>query len=77
LTKNELGDEENGSVDLPYNTSKRDMYEYYFFNRGWVVKSDNKGRYPTFPDYKRHKTDYMFWQEDMEAYEVCYWWTFR
>jgi hypothetical protein len=68
LTKNELRDEEKGDVDLPSNTSKRNMYDQYFFNRGWAVNSDNKGRCPKVPDYKRRNTDDMFWKDDMEAY---------
>jgi hypothetical protein len=77
LTKTELRDEEIGAVDLPSNTTKREMYELYCFNRGWTVKSDNKGRYPKVVDYKRRKVDDMFWQEDMESFEVCSWWSFR
>jgi hypothetical protein len=52
LTKTELRDEDIGAVDLPSNTTKREMYELYCFNWGWTVKSDNKGRYPKVVDYK-------------------------
>jgi hypothetical protein len=77
LTKTELRDEEIGAVDLPSNTSKREMYELQCFNCGWTVKSHNKGRYPKVVGYKRRKVDNMVWQADMESFEVCYWWSFR
>jgi hypothetical protein len=66
LTKTELRDEEIGAVDLPSNTTKREMYELYGFNLILNVKSDNKGRLPKVVDYKRHRVDDMFWQADME-----------
>jgi hypothetical protein len=65
LTKIELRDEEIDDVELPSNTTKREMYELYCFNSGWTVKSDNKGRYPKVVDYKQRKVDDMFWQADM------------
>jgi hypothetical protein len=77
LTKTELRDEEIGAVDLLSNTTKREMYELYCFNRGCTVKSDNKGRYPKVVDYKRRKVEDMFWQEYMESFEVFSWWSFR
>jgi hypothetical protein len=77
LTKTELRDEDIGAVDLPSNTTKREMYELYCFKRGWTVKSDNKGRYPKVVDYKQRKVDEMFWQADMESFEVCSWWSLR
>jgi hypothetical protein len=60
LGKGELWDEEKGAVDLPSNTTKREMYELYCFNRGWTVKSNNKGRYPNVVDYNWRKVDNMF-----------------
>jgi hypothetical protein len=77
LTKTELRDEEIGAVNLPSNTTKRDMYELFCFNRGWTAKSDNKGRYPKVVDYKRRKLDDIFWQAYTESFEVCSWWSFR
>jgi hypothetical protein len=67
LTKNELCDEEKVAVDLPSNHTTYEMYELYCFNRGWISKSNNKGRYPNLVDYKRCKVDDMFWQEYMES----------
>jgi hypothetical protein len=77
LTKTELRDEEICAVEHPSNTTKREMYELYCFNRGWTVKSDNKGRYPSVVDYTRRKVDDMFWQADMVSFEVCSWCSFR
>jgi hypothetical protein len=77
FTKTELRDKEIGDVDLPSNTTNREMYELYCFNPGWNVKSDNKGRYPKVVDYKRRKAGNIFWQADKESFEVCYWWSFR
>jgi hypothetical protein len=74
LTNTKLRDEEIGDVDLPSNTTKREMYELYCFNRGWAVKSDNKGRYPKVVDYKQRKVED---KADMESFEVCSWWSFR
>jgi hypothetical protein len=53
------------------------MYKLYCFNHGWTVKADNKGRYPNGVDYMQRKVDDMFWQADMESFEVCSWWLFR
>jgi hypothetical protein len=57
LTKNELCNKEKGDADLYLNNSKRKMYRQYCYNQGWVVKSDNKGRYPMVADYPKRKTD--------------------
>jgi hypothetical protein len=38
LTGHELRDEEKGAVDLPSNTSCREMYEKFCFGRGWAPK---------------------------------------
>jgi hypothetical protein len=77
LTKTELHNEEIGADDLPSNTTKREMYELYCFNRGWTVKSNNKGRYPNVVDYTQRKVDEMLWQGYMESFEVCSWCSFR
>jgi hypothetical protein len=77
LTKTDLRDEEIGAVDLTSNTTKRKMYELYCFNRGCTVKSYTRGRYRKVVEYKRCKVGDMFWQADMESFEVCSWWSFR
>jgi hypothetical protein len=51
LTKTDLRDEEIDDVDLPSNTTKREMYELYCFNHRWTVKSNKKGRCPKVMDY--------------------------
>jgi hypothetical protein len=61
LTRNELRDEEKGAVDLPFNTTKRELYENYCFDRGWwAIKSDNIGCYPKVNDYVSCQGDDMF-----------------
>jgi hypothetical protein len=74
LTGHELRDEEKGAVDLPSNTSCRDMYENYCFDRGWTPKSDNKGRYPKVSEYPNLKNDDMLWETDVEVLDVCSCW---
>jgi hypothetical protein len=76
LTGHELRDEEKGAVDLPSNTSCREMYEKFCFDRGWAPKSDSKGRYPKVCEYPNRKTDDMFWRDDADQMEVCSWWSF-
>jgi hypothetical protein len=58
-------------VDLPSNTTKYELYKQFCFDRGWAIKSDNKGRYPKFKDYTKHMADDMFWPAYAETYEVC------
>jgi hypothetical protein len=77
LTKQELRDEEKGGVDLPSNTTKLELYEKFCFDRGWAIKSDNKGRYPKLKDYTNRMADGMFWPADAETSEVCSWFSFR
>jgi hypothetical protein len=77
LTKNELRDEEISDMDLPSNNTNCEMYELFCFNRGWNVKSDNKGRYYKVVDYEIREVDGMFWQEHMESFDMCSWWQFR
>jgi hypothetical protein len=43
----ELREEEKGFIDLPSNTSRREMYKKYCFERGWAPKSDSKVRSPS------------------------------
>jgi hypothetical protein len=77
LTGHELRDKENGAVDLTSNTSCREMYEKFCFDRGWPPKSDSKGRFPKVCEYPNRKTDGIFWRDDDDQMEVCYWWSFR
>jgi hypothetical protein len=67
-------------VDLPSNTTKRELYEKFCFYRGRAIKSDNNGRYPKLKDYKNQMADGMFWPADAadaETSEVCSWFSFR
>jgi hypothetical protein len=73
LTGHELRDEEKGAVDLPTNTSCREMYEKFCFDRGWAPKSDSNGRYPKVCEYPNRKTNAMFWRDDADQTEVCSW----
>jgi hypothetical protein len=78
LTKYELRDEDNDAVDLPSNFTYRSMFKQYCYGCGWLVKADNKGRYPRLEDYnKRKKDDFLFEEEDMVTEEVVSWWYFR
>jgi hypothetical protein len=77
LTGHELRDEEKGAVDLPSNTSRREMYENYCLDCGWTPKSDNKGRYPKVSEYPKLKNDDMLWETGVEVLGVCSWWSFR
>jgi hypothetical protein len=76
LTRNELRAEEKGAMDLPSNTTKRELYEKYCFDRGWAIKSDNMGRYPKVKDYVSRQEDDMFWPSDAVPVEVCSWFSF-
>jgi hypothetical protein len=74
LTKQELWDEEKGAVDMPSNTTKRELYENYYFNRGWAMKSDTKVCYPKLQEYKNRKNrknDEMFWTSYAAPSGVC------
>jgi hypothetical protein len=78
LTKYELRDEEKDAVDFQSNFTYRSLYTQYCYGRGWLVKADNKGRYPRLEDYnKRKKDDCLFEEEDMVTEEVVSWWSFR
>jgi hypothetical protein len=78
LTKYELGDEEKNAVELPSNFTYCSLYEQYWYGRGWLVKSNNKGCYPRLEDYnKRKKDDCLFEEDNMAAEEVVSWWSFR
>jgi hypothetical protein len=77
LTDHNLRDEENGAVELPSNTSCREMYEKFCFGRGCPPTSDNKGRYPKICEYPNRNTDDMFWRDGADQTEVCSWWSFR
>jgi hypothetical protein len=68
---------EKGVIDLPSNTSRREMYEKYCFERGWAPKSDSKGRYPNLGEYNKRSNDDFFWEPDIGTHEVCSWWAFR
>jgi hypothetical protein len=76
LTRNELRDEEEGAVDLTSNTTNRELYEKYCFDRGWDLKSDNMGRYPKVKDYVSHQEDDMFWPSGAVPVEVSSWFSF-
>jgi hypothetical protein len=69
LTRNELRDEEKGAVDLPSNTTKREIYEKYCFDRGWAINSDNMGR-PKVKDCVSLREDDMFWPSGAVPVEV-------
>jgi hypothetical protein len=73
----DLREEEKGVIDLPLNTSRREMYEKYCFERGWASKSDSKGRYPKLGEYNKWSNDDFFWEPDIGTQEVCSWWAFR
>jgi hypothetical protein len=70
----ELGEEEKGVIDLPSNTSRREMYEKYCFERGWAPKSDSKGRYPKLGEYIKRSNDDFLWEPYIGTQEVCFWW---
>jgi hypothetical protein len=76
LTRNELRDEEKGAVDSPYNTTKRELYEKYCFDRGWDIKSYNMVLYPKVKDCVSHQEDDMFWPSGTVPVEVCSWFSF-
>jgi hypothetical protein len=59
ITKHVLRDEEKDAVDLPSNFTKRNLYEQYFYGRGWAPKADNKGRYPNLQDFPKRKKDHV------------------
>jgi hypothetical protein len=61
LTKHKLRYEEKDAVDLPSNFTKRNLYEKYFYGRGWAPKADNKGRYPKLQDFPKRKKDDVLW----------------
>jgi hypothetical protein len=73
----ELREEDKLVIDLPLNTSRREMYEKYCFERGWAPKSDSKGRYPKLGEYNKHINDEFLWEPDIGTQEVCSWWAFR
>jgi hypothetical protein len=72
----ELREEEKWVIDLPSNTSRREMYEKYCFERGWAPKSDSKSRYPRLGEYNNRINDNFFWEPDIGTQEVCSWWAF-
>jgi hypothetical protein len=76
LTRNELCDEEKGAVDLPLNTTKRELYEKHCFDRGWAIKSDNMGRYLKVKNSVSHQEDDIFWPSGAVPIEVCSWFSF-
>jgi hypothetical protein len=66
----ELQDEEKGVLDLPTNTTKRELYKKYCFDRGLAIKSYNKGHYPKLTEYSNCKAGGMFWPSDTDRCEV-------
>jgi hypothetical protein len=53
FNKYKLRDEGKDAVDLPSKFTKRIIYKLYCYESGWVIKANNKGRYPPVVEYSK------------------------
>ena len=73
-----LRDEDIQLIQLPPYYTKRQLYERYYYERGWIGKSNAKGAYPPIHEFRNRPNDdengdFAMWPHGSIQQEICSW----